>query len=111
MPPEDPDEWTDDQWIEWLKATDEGVQSEVATDGATTMGKITKSTTGQMIGQAMLGLAQAMYGKPDDEVTIVVDGSSGPADDEPFAVRLDHDNPERSAIIFRPAGAGEQKDE
>ena len=49
----------------------------------------------------MLGMAQAIYGRQDDEIVIVVDADGETAEDEPFAVRLDFDHPERSSVEFK----------
>jgi hypothetical protein len=99
-PPADPEEWTDDQWLAWLRATD----ADVPPGGdrpVTTAGRITHSSGGQMLGAAMLGMANAIYGRHDDEVVIVAEGDASPDGEEPFSVHLDPDHPERSSVIFR----------
>lgn len=103
VPPSDPEEWTDERWLEWLKATDESHASETDVPIPTLAGRIVRSTPGQMLGQAMLGVAQAIYGRRDDEIVIVVEGNSEPHEDEPFAIRLDVDHPERSSVVFKSA--------
>ena len=101
-PPADPEEWTDEQWIAWLKATDASAAGE-ATAGPTTLGRrVAHSSGGQVLGQAMLGMAYAIYGRHDDEVVIVAEGDGQPDKDEPFTVHLDPDHPERSAVVFHP---------
>ena len=100
-PPADPNEWTDEQWIEWLKATDDEVAAEPGVDFSTVMRRVVESTPGQVLGQAMLGLSQAIYGRHDDTVAIVVEGAGEGTDDEPFAVRLDPQHPERSSVVFK----------
>jgi len=97
-PPEDPEQWTDQQWIDYLKATDDEDEPELP---VTPMGKVTRSSGGQVLGQAMLGMANAVFGRHDDEVVVVEEGPSGPGDDEPFTVRLDPDHPERSTVVVR----------
>ena len=99
-PPADPNDWTDEQWLEWLKATDEpsGESEEVFSK---VMKRVVESTPGQVLGQAMLGLSQAIYGRHDESVTIVVEGNGETSDDEPFSVRLDPDHPERSSVVFK----------
>jgi hypothetical protein len=97
-PPEDPELWTDQQWIDYLKATDDEDEPERP---VTPMGKVTRSSGGQVIGQAMLGMANAVFGRNDDEVVVVEEGPSGSGDDEPFTVRLDPDHPERSTVVVR----------
>jgi len=101
MPPADPEEWTDEQWISWLKATDEDVGSARCASPVALSSRVLQSTPAEMLGQAMLGMAQAIYGRHDDEVVMVVEGSGEPGDDEPFAVRLDLEHPERSSVVFR----------
>jgi hypothetical protein len=56
-----------------------------------------------VLGQAMLGMAYAIYGRRDDEVVIVAEGDSEPDEDEPFTVHLDPDHPERSSVVFHQA--------
>jgi hypothetical protein len=99
-PPPNPEDWTDDQWIEWLKKTD-AAAAEGATRPVTAIGRVTHSAGGSLLGQAMLGMANAMYGREDNEVVVVIEGRSQPDEDEPFAVRLDTEHPERSVVVFR----------
>ncbi len=112
-PPVDPEDWTPEQWIAWLKATDEA--NDPATEQerpgpSTTMGRIVSSGGGQAIGSAMLGMAQAIYGVEEDEVVQVVKANTDLDDDEPFVVHLDPDHPERSTVTFREV-AGTEPDE
>jgi hypothetical protein len=101
-PPADPEEWSDAQWLAWLKATDAADETGVRARPVTTGGRIAHSTGGYVLGQAMLGMAHALYGRRDDEVVIVAEAGSEPGDDEPFSVRLDPDHPERSSVVFKP---------
>jgi hypothetical protein len=100
IPPFDPEEWTDEQWLAWLKATDQIAGRDVDIPESVAS-RVAKSAPGQVLGQAMLGLAQAIYGKHDEDVTIVEEAPSDPTDDDGFIVTLDFENPERSAVIFR----------
>ena len=101
LPPHDPEQWTDDQWLEWLKATDAEGDGGSTRAPASVADRVVQSVGGQMLGQAMLGLAQAIYGPKQEEVVIVAEGSSEPSEDEPFAVRLNPEHPERSRVIFK----------
>jgi hypothetical protein len=101
LPPHDPEQWTDDQWLEWLKATDAEGDDGSTRAPASVADRVVQSVGGQMLGQAMLGLAQAIYGPKQEEVVIVAEGSSEPSEDEPFAVRLNPEHPERSRVIFK----------
>jgi len=101
-PPVDPEEWTDDQWIAWLRATDAEADTAESTAPVTPVGRMTHSSGGQVLGQAMLGMANMLFGRKDDEVVIVSEGDSEPGGDEPFTVHLDRDHPERSSVVFKP---------
>lgn len=101
QPPSDPNEWSDEKWLEWLKATDEIPFDEFEESISEVVKRIVQSSPGQVIGLAMLGMAQAIYGRQQDEIVIVVEGNGECADDEPFAVRLDFDHPERSSVTFK----------
>ena len=101
-PPADPEEWTDEQWIAWLEATDADAPDGGGNRPATMGARVVHSTGGQVLGQSMLGLAYAIYGRRDDEVVIVAEGDSEQGEDEPFTVHLDPDHPERSSVVFRP---------
>jgi hypothetical protein len=100
--PSDPNEWTDEQWLEWLKATDDERFDDSADSISEIVKHIAQSTPGQVIGQAMIGMAQAIYGRQDDEVILVIKANGETADDEAFDVRLDFDHPERSSVQFTP---------
>jgi hypothetical protein len=102
-PPSDPNEWTDEQWLEWLKATDDIPSDEPEELTSTVVKRMTQSTPGRALGQAMLGMAQAIYGRQDEDVVMVVEGNGETKDDEPFAVRLDPDHPELSSVVFKPS--------
>lgn len=106
-PPVDPEEWTPEQWIAWLKATDEANDpaTHAARPGpATTIGRVVSTGGAQVLGSAMLGMAQAIWGFEDDEIVQVVKANTDLDDDEPFVVHLDPEHPERSTVTFRDAG-------
>ncbi len=117
-PPADPDDWTDEQWIDWLKKTDvtDGGDGEDVARPVTSLGRITHSSAGSVLGQAMLGMATAIYGREETKIVIVAEGSSQPDEDKPFAVHLDPEHPERSVVVLRsqrprrPAGDNTDKD-
>lgn len=99
-PPADPNDWTDEQWIEWLKATD--ADSDRAHPPATVAARVAHSTGGQLLGITMLGLSQAIYGQRNDKPAIVLEASSEPEEDDVVTVHLDFDHPEQSVAIIRP---------
>jgi hypothetical protein len=49
----------------------------------------------------MLGLANAIYGRREEQVVIVQDVSGDPPGDPDLEVRLDPEVPERSAVVIR----------
>ena len=52
---------------------------------------------GSVLGAAMLGLHDAIYGRTDNEVAIVQEAGDDPPDDDLHDIHLDPDHPERSA--------------
>jgi len=100
-PPIDAEEWSDDQWLSWLKATDGDAINEVTAPSVAS--RVVHSTGGQMLGQAMMGLAIAMYGPKQEEVIIVAEGDGEPNEDDPFTVQLNPDEPGKSIITFKHA--------
>jgi hypothetical protein len=103
VPPDDPEEWTDEEWLVWLEATDAEARAEDRTRPVTRSARVVRSAGGQVLGQAMLGMAIGIYGKRD-EIAIVAEAPSGPGEDEPFQVTLDPDHPERSSVVIRADG-------
>jgi hypothetical protein len=97
-PPEDPDSWSDEQWLAWLEATDDPR----AGDGpATRAGRMVRRRAVSPLGAAMLGLRDAIYGHVDEDVVIVAEGPGGPPGDDTPEVHLDPDHPERSEVVLR----------
>lgn len=94
-PPENADEWSSEQWIEWLNATDADAGAEHEHAPITPGGRVAHSTGGQLLGSAMLGLARALYGPQAEKPAIVVE-SGEPDDGQPFDLHLDYEHPERS---------------
>jgi hypothetical protein len=106
VPPDDPEEWSDEEWLAWLRATD-------ALDGDDVLGesdsdrprwnsarRVLGSAGGHVLGSAMLGLANALYGRRDEKIVVVQDASGDPPHDD-LEVHLDPDAPERSQVIIR----------
>lgn len=99
QPPPDPEEWTDEEWLAWLEATD-------AADADPDMrpprlARWRDRPGSSVLGAAMLGLRDAIYGRPDDEVVVVGETSGDPPDDDLPVVHLDPDHPERSEVVVR----------
>ncbi len=113
-PPVDPEEWTDEQWLAWLEATDPDpahrpTPEEEAEKGPVSLGaRLTRSSGGAVLGSAMTGLAQAMYGQNDEQVE-VTEAPDQP-EDEDLVVHLDRDHPERSVAVVKRL-PGEARDD
>ncbi len=98
-PPADPNEWSDEQWIEWLVATDEAAEIDTA---PSVLKKAASTKSGQVLGQAMLGMANEIYGTKEIQVQIVVENKEKSLEEESFVVNLDFENPESSTVSFKP---------
>lgn len=100
IPPQNADEWSDQQWINWLKATDAVKSTDDQPRPATTGGRVAHSTSGQLLGSAMAGLARALYGPQEEKPAIVVE-SGEPENDQAIELHLDFEHPDRSFIVLR----------
>ena len=102
LPPDDPDDWTNEQWIAWLNETDADAIAARNSPPATVAGRVVHSSAGQMLGQSMIGLARAIYGPRANKAPIVVKANSEPEEDRAFTLHLDFENPEDSTVMLRP---------
>jgi hypothetical protein len=103
VPPDDPEAWTDDEWLAWLAEQDEaaGIVPPGDADGARPA-RTERSLGAELLGGAMRGLAEALYGPRRRDVEIVSEAPGDPLDDDPLELHLDHDHPEESRAILRP---------
>ena len=101
-PPADPESWTDEQWLAWLRATDD--EPTRAAERPTLTERAANTAIGVVLGQAMLGMARAIYGRPDEDIVIVADGEGPSREDEPFTVHLDFEDPGQSSVTFGAHG-------
>lgn len=56
-----------------------------------------------MLGAAMTGLDQAMFGPKEERPGVVVDAPGEPPNHLPFDILLDPEHPERSVVVFHAA--------
>ncbi|HVC70626.1 MAG TPA: hypothetical protein VNC61_10285 [Acidimicrobiales bacterium] len=105
-PPANPEDWTDEQWLAWLDQTDADVADD--SDAGPRLAAWRSHPVGGVLGAAMLGLRDAIYGRPDDEVAIVQEAAGDPPNDDLHDIRLDPDHPERSEVVVhrRPLAPG-----
>ena len=91
--------WTDDQWIAWLDATDDPDAPDDSDGGH---GRHwSRGRSASVLGAAMLGLHDAIYGPRRNEIVIVVDAGGDPPGDDLPEVHLDPEHPEHSEVIVR----------
>jgi hypothetical protein len=92
-PPEDPDDWTEEQWLDWLAQ----LPPDPDTGKAHPLTRVAHTSGGSVLGAAMFGLEQAIYGeRPKAEV--VIEADSNGADDADL--ELDLDDPASSRITL-----------
>lgn len=98
-PPGDAQEWSDEEWLAWLAATDSAPVDAAGDEGGGPPPR--RGLGGQLLAAAMTGLAEAIYG-PREKPAIVVDASGDPPGDGAVELGLDEDHPERSVVVIRP---------
>jgi len=94
QPPADAESWTDEQWIAWLKATD----AEVADDDRPHPVKA-HSTPASLLGAAMLGMHEAIYGHQEKDILVVADDAGDPPQPDGFDLHIDPEHP--SVVVVR----------
>lgn len=95
QPPEDPDDWTEEQWRTWLASA----PADPETGRAHPLTRAASSPSGTVLGAAMLGLEQAIYGeRPKVEVVAESDADGLDLGD----VDLDLDDPASSRMTLSP---------
>jgi hypothetical protein len=100
QPPDDPDAWSDEQWIEWLHATEDEADAEERV-----FAPRLSSPAGVVLGAAMMGLQKGMYGdveKPEIVIEVAAKGR-----DDGTKIDLDADDPSASTVVV-PAPVGDE---
>ncbi|HUP69259.1 MAG TPA: hypothetical protein VM142_05525 [Acidimicrobiales bacterium] len=108
QPPADPQDWTDEQWLEWLEATDgqaavPGDEGDRAGERPTVRDRVRSSPAARGMGGAMIALHEIFYKPKDDEVVIVAQAGGDPPDPDALDLDLDPDHPEASTATI-PVG-------
>jgi hypothetical protein len=94
-PPDDPDDWTEEQWMEWLAS----VPPDPETGRAHPLSRARSSAGGTVLGAAMFGLEQAMYGeRPKVEIVAEADADGLDLGD----LDLDLEDPASSRMSLPP---------
>lgn len=98
--PDDPQAWSDEQWLAWLADTDDEATPPTAPPRARSAPWGT-GIGGELLGAAMTGMAEAIYG-PREPPAIVEQAAGGPPDDDALDLELDFEHPEHSVVVIRP---------
>jgi hypothetical protein len=93
QPPDDPEVWSDDQWIAWL---DEAGDDEPT--GERAYAPMLDSPTATVVGAAMIGLHHGMFGDIEKPEIVVEIGARGK--DDGTKVDLDPDDPSHSTVVI-----------
>ncbi len=96
--PDDPESWSDDQWLAWLEEVDEEAPPEPEGHPA----RPRRSLPSSLLGAAMLGMHRAIYGDEEPEIVMVVHADGEPPDEEELEVYVDPDDPDASTVTVRP---------
>ncbi|MGH9154762.1 MAG: hypothetical protein ACRD1K_02660 [Acidimicrobiales bacterium] len=99
--PDDPQDWTDEQWLAWLDETDEPPAPPPPPEEIFPPPTRPRGLSGQMLAAAMTGMAEAIYG-PREKPAIVIEAAGGPPEDNGLDLTLDFDHPEESVVVIRP---------
>ncbi|HVB07211.1 MAG TPA: hypothetical protein VNF07_13285 [Acidimicrobiales bacterium] len=99
QPPGDADDWTSEQWIDWLMTTDVEDPPEPSPPLPTVTNKVVRSGVGQALGQAMVAVDQVLYGGREKPAAVAP--APGEPEDRLLELRLDPDHPERSSVTLR----------
>jgi hypothetical protein len=92
-PPVDPDDWTEEQWREWLLLTELDPDTE-----RRVYAPQLSSPTGVVLGAAMMGLHKGIYGDIEKPEIVVEIGAKG--QDDGLKVELDPDDPAHSRVVI-----------
>jgi len=101
--PDDPNDWSDEEWLAWLEAGDaaERAAAESGGDDRPTLPSWLKGPVAlQFLAASMTAVGEAIYGKKD-EPAIVIQASGDPGEDDGLTLQLDHEHPEESVAILR----------
>ena len=101
--PDDPNDWSDEEWIAWLEAGD-AAEREAATSSQSdqvpppTWRKAPVAV--QFLAASMTAVGEALYGKKE-QPAIIIQASGDPGDDDGMDVQLDPEHPEESVATLR----------
>jgi hypothetical protein len=97
VPPDDPEEWSDEQWIAYLEATEPD-------PGPIQPARVHPNKTGRnlvvrLAGAGMIGAYDAIYGTKEERIEVVAE--EGEPFDPDLIVDLVPDHPEESTVHLK----------
>lgn len=100
--PDDPDEWSDEQWLAWLEEGDAAERAAAA--GAPDRPPLPTWRKApiamQFLAASMTAVGEAIYGRRE-EPAIVIEAAGDPPGDDGLDVQLDFEHPEASVVVVR----------
>jgi hypothetical protein len=94
QPPADAADWTDEQWIAWLKATDAQAAED---EGPHPVAE--HSMPASLLGAAMKGMHDAIYGHHEKDILVVADDSGDPPAPDDLDLHIDPEHP--SVVVVK----------
>lgn len=100
--PDDPSDWTDEQWLAWLEEGDAAERERLAEQGdRPTLPAWRKAPIAtQFLAASMRAIGEAIYGKREPPA-IVVEAPGDPPNDDGLDLQLDFEHPEASKVVVR----------
>ena len=96
--PDDPNDWSDEEWIAWLEAGDAAEPEE---DDRPVLPSWRKGPLAlQFLAASMTAVGEAIYGKKE-QPAIIIQAPGDPGEDDGLDVHLDQEHPEESVAIIR----------
>lgn len=103
VPPDDPEEWTDEQWLAWLEETDAELIVEHREPPRFWDPDQVELRARRSVAAALRVMHDLYHGvPPQEEVAIVIDASGDPPSPDGIDIDLDPDDPAQSTAVVHP---------
>jgi hypothetical protein len=96
--PDNPDDWSDEQWLAWLREGDEADRAGQPVERSSLPSWRKAPLAVQFLAVSMTVIGEAIYGR-HEQPAIVVDAPGDPPNDDGLDLQLDFDHPERSVAV------------
>ena len=100
--PDDPDDWSDEQWLAWLAEGDaaERAAAEATSDRPPLPTWRKGPIAVQFLAASMTVIGEAIYGRRE-QPAIVIEAAGDPPGDDGLELQLDPEHPEESVVVVR----------